>query len=106
MKTYGMLWSSANTHKSVLNRGVGDDDIEEDEEEDRGEDRYGGGWGERESEGEEGVTLSRVASSALKELVRQGHPSKELKYAERELKKPLNSFVEVIYVYSLQLLSI
>jgi hypothetical protein len=96
MKTYGMLWSSKNTHKSVLNRDVGDDDIDEDGEEDRGEDRHGDGWGERESEGEEGVTLSRVASSALKELVRQGCPSNQLKYAEKELKKPLNSFAEVI----------
>ena len=92
MKTYGMLWTSTNTHKSTYNediiegRGQG---LEEDEE----EDIHGDVWGER--EGEEGVSLSRIASSALKDLANGLSNRAYVKNPEKRVKEPLNSFAEV-----------
>ena len=93
MKTYGILWTSTNTHKNTFNKGDTSEDDVEDDEEDRG-DRHGDGWGEK--EGEEGVALSRIASAALKDIAKNKFASGLLTYAEIELKKPFNSFAEVI----------
>ena len=92
MKTYGMLWTSTNTHKSTYN----EDDIEqqgEGLEEDKEEDIHGDVWGEK--EGEEGVSLSRLASRALKDLANGLSNRAYVKNPEKRVKEPLNSFAEV-----------
>ena len=95
MKTYGMLWTSTNTHKSHYDV----DDIElgeEEREEDKEEDIHGDVWGEK--EGEEGVSLSRIASSALKDLANTCSDRTYLKYPEKRVKKHLNTFAEVFRI--------
>ena len=99
MKTYGMLWTSTNTHKSTYNV----DDVEQGGEEGKEEDIHGDVWGE--IEGEEGVSLSRIASSALKDLAKTCSDRAYLNYPEKRIKKHLNSFAEVCRLQSHQCLS-